>query len=379
MMTKSGYPFGFRARARFVLMGLVLLALSAPANAQFAGVYMGDVTDIPGTTPTGWFAIQVNDDGSAFAIFYDFTPGITPDGGSVDNITVKPDGSFAFDLPHPNPDAVQPGGKVVGIFAGGSVSGDVCDFTPNSGDPGCPGSMGNNPIVGKFSATRSPATGLFAQFGGIYVGTMTGAGTSNGLGVTAEGPLVAIADALGQALILGSPRLKLGDTPQGVIDIAGRVEVDPTAPLNFNLSRGGNINGTINFLLNPPSGSGSWTINFTQANLSGTWTLARVKPLPTQGPDADIDVTGVTDISGDGVPDVGELSQPAGNRPRMRYYSGANRQQFDQVNYLSNAWAAVAAATVADGNQDGVRNDPAVAVLGRNIATNKLFVQVRMA
>ncbi|MDH3511469.1 MAG: PKD domain-containing protein, partial [Gammaproteobacteria bacterium] len=104
-----------------------------------------------------------------------------------------------------------------------------------------------------------------------------------------------------------------------------------------------------------------------------------IATIGAQNPDADVDVTGVTDISGDGVPDVAALSQQMADRPRVRYYSGANRQQFDQVNYLSNAWAAVAAATVADGNQDGVRNDPAVAVLGRNIATNKLFVQVRMA
>ncbi|MDH3512896.1 MAG: DNRLRE domain-containing protein [Gammaproteobacteria bacterium] len=124
-------------------------------------------------------------------------------------------------------------------------------------------------------------------------------------------------------------------------------------------------NSQVRKLASRESGSG-------QPQLSVTYQTA----IDTQD---DIDVTGVTDISGDGVPDVAGLSQQMADRPRVRYYSGANRQRFDQVNYLSNAWAAVAAATVADGNQDGVRNDPAVAVLGRNIATNKLFVQVRMA
>jgi hypothetical protein len=63
----------------------------------------------------------------------------------------------------------------------------------------------------------------------------------------------------------------------------------------------------------------------------------------------------------------------------VRYYSGANRKKFAQVAYLSNAWAGVAAATLADANQDGVANDPAVAVLGRRISNDRLSVQVRLA
>jgi hypothetical protein len=39
----------------------------------------------------------------------------------------------------------------------------------------------------------------------------------------------------------------------------------------------------------------------------------------------------------------------------------------------------VAAATLADANQDGVANDPAVAVLGRRISNDRLSVQVRLA
>ena len=114
MMTKNICPLGSRARALFAAIALVLLALPAWAQSPHAGVYIGDVTDIPGTTQTGFFAMLVRDNGTAFEIFYEFAGG--GDGGSVDNITVNQNGSFAFDLPHPVFDAVQPGGKVVGTF-----------------------------------------------------------------------------------------------------------------------------------------------------------------------------------------------------------------------------------------------------------------------
>ncbi|MDH3510592.1 MAG: peptidylprolyl isomerase [Gammaproteobacteria bacterium] len=131
-------------------------------------------------------------------------------------------------------------------------------------------------------------------------------------------------------------------------------------------------------------------------NLGGVFTDTPLIDFTNQGPvlaenlvftgitivpavDAEIDATGLTDISGDAVPDVAVLSQLAGKRPRVRYYSGANRNKFEQVAYLSNAWAGVAAATLADANQDGVTNDPAVAVLGRRISNDRLSVQVRMA
>ena len=241
-------------RGMRLVLALLCLGLALPASAQspYAGVYIGDVTDIPGTTDTGWFAVMVRDNGIAFAIFIDFTA--FSDGASTDNITVKSDGSFAFDLPHPNPDVMQPGRKVVGTIAFGVISGDVCDFTLNSGDPGCPGSGGNNPLDAKFSAARSPSTGLFAQFGGIYAGMITGGGQESGVQVSADGPIVAIADATGQALVLASPRLTLGSTPQGVVDMAGLVQIDPAAGINYALSGGGQLFGTINFLLSPPIG-----------------------------------------------------------------------------------------------------------------------------
>jgi hypothetical protein len=107
--------------------------------------------------------------------------------------------------------------------------------------------------------------------------------------------------------------------------------------------------------------------------------IADLDPSPVNQPPVDIDATGLTDISGDAVPDVAVLKQFSGKRPRVRYYSGANRKKFAQVAYLSSAWTGVATATLADASQDGVADDPAVAVLGRRLSNDRLSVQVRLA
>jgi cyclophilin family peptidyl-prolyl cis-trans isomerase len=93
--------------------------------------------------------------------------------------------------------------------------------------------------------------------------------------------------------------------------------------------------------------------------------------------DTDIDVTGVADISGDAVPDVVHLTNPG--QPKVRYYSGASRKIIKGVSYLGQAWSGVAAATVVDGNSNGVANDPAVAVLGHKASADKHAVEVRRA
>jgi hypothetical protein len=94
-------------------------------------------------------------------------------------------------------------------------------------------------------------------------------------------------------------------------------------------------------------------------------------------PETDIDVTGVSDISSDTVPDVAYLTIK--NGPKVRYYSGANRQQIRGQSYLGQAWTGVAAATVVDANADGSANDPAVAVLGTKSSVGKHTVEVRRA
>jgi hypothetical protein len=112
----------------------------------------------------------------------------------------------------------------------------------------------------------------------------------------------------------------------------------------------------------------SYTIRFN---------LKSEPPEPPQSDDKDIDVTGVNDISGDAVPDVAYLSYSG--QPEVRYYSGADRKQLKAETYLGSGWLAVAAATVADANSNGVANDPAVAVLATKPSAGKHAVEVRRA
>ena len=89
------------------------------------------------------------------------------------------------------------------------------------------------------------------------------------------------------------------------------------------------------------------------------------------------DVTGVADISNDAVPDVAHLTFK--DQPKVRYYSGANRQRIKGVNYFGGAWTGVAAATVVDSNADGTADDPAVAVLAHKASAGKHEVEARRA
>ncbi len=97
------------------------------------------------------------------------------------------------------------------------------------------------------------------------------------------------------------------------------------------------------------------------------------------GPPPVGDVTGVSDVSSDAVQDVAHLTSKSGSQPKVRYYSGANRQKIRGVSYLGTAWMGVAAATVIDSDADGVADDPAVAVLGHKSSVGKHTVEVRRA
>jgi hypothetical protein len=93
-----------------------------------------------------------------------------------------------------------------------------------------------------------------------------------------------------------------------------------------------------------------------------------------------INVTGVTDMSGDAVPDLALLAFKG--QPKVRYFSGESREAIKSVKYFSNSWWPVAAATVTDSNSNGVADDPAVAVLGVKLAgenSDNNAVEVRRA
>ena len=336
-------------RRNLVAAVLLSLALPAWANSPHAGVYIGNMTDVPGTTQVGWFAFMVRTNGTANAIFFDFRQ--PADGGTVDDIVVKPDGSFAFDLAHPFSSATQPGRTVSGTFAAGTITGNVCDYTFDSFDPGCPGSVGNNPQIGMFFAIRSPARGLFAPFGGLFTGTMTGAGSTNQIPVSAAGPLVMIADAAGQAVILASPRPTLGSTPLDDIDASALVQFDPSNPvLNYTLTGGGasQISGTVNYLLNPPSGDGVWTIS-GQTTLSGTWDISRVESLP----DALPHLVSMADVNGDNTTDLGvALRKQKNQKITLHVIDGSNGNSIRTVGFGNEP--ARGFTCVADANGDTV-------------------------
>jgi hypothetical protein len=316
-------------------MALGLLAFSATANAQYAGVYNGLFS---GPSDNGLFSVLIRDDNTGVAIFYD---SIDETGGVVQDINIDPDGSFIFPLPE--------GDTATGQISANNFSGTY-------------GAMG----AGQFSGPRSPDTGFFAAHGGFYAGDIIGSGIVDGVNVTLDGKVYAIADALGQGILYAGGDVFLGSTSILFLEAGAPGQIDDNGNINVILINGSNVQGSIDLVTH--TGSGTFTLFIQGQPQSGTWTLDRIEPLPAPSLDTDIDATAVTDISGDTVPDIAVLSQRNGKRPRVRYYSGANRKKFAQVAYLSSAWAGVAAATLADGNQDGVAN-----------SNDRLSVQVRLA
>ena len=89
----------------------------------------------------------------------------------------------------------------------------------------------------------------------------------------------------------------------------------------------------------------------------------------------EVDVTGVIDVSGDAVPDLGYLTSE--DQPQVSYYSGATGKRIRTVKYLGKAWTGVAAATLADANANGVARDPAVAVLASRSNPVRHTVEIR--
>ena len=89
----------------------------------------------------------------------------------------------------------------------------------------------------------------------------------------------------------------------------------------------------------------------------------------------ELDVTGVIDVSGDAVPDMGYLTSV--DQPKVSYYSGATGKRIRTVKYFGMAWTGVAAATLADANANGVAKDPAVAVLATRPDNGRHAVEVR--
>lgn len=85
------------------------------------------------------------------------------------------------------------------------------------------------------------------------------------------------------------------------------------------------------------------------------------------------------------------LPDPSGiNPPDYVLYNGTTKNRFDvfsgqtglnlrSIDFFSNSWDPIAMAAYADGNSDGTADDAALAVLGQNISTGQLKVQLRDA
>jgi hypothetical protein len=329
-----------------LILGLMSLAGPLYAQGSFAGVYTGTFS---GISDNGEFAVLVRPDNSAVALFHD----AFDETGGVRNLDIDNSGNFSFEGP-------PPFDTISGQISGDNITGTICCSQP-----------------GTLAGTRSADSGPFEDSGGLYVGEITGSGTEDGVPLTFDGQIYAIVDAPGKMMIYVAVDVFTGNVFLEVGETGGLVMVAPNGSIDESLPDGVMLNGGID-MANFTS-AGEWSFSEPGASQSGSWNASRSEALPMNPGQTNIDATGVTDISGDAVPDVAVLSQLAGKRPRVRYYSGANRKKFAQVAYLSNAWAGVAAATLADGNQDGVANDPAVAVLGRRLSNDRLSVQVLAA
>ena len=92
------------------------------------------------------------------------------------------------------------------------------------------------------------------------------------------------------------------------------------------------------------------------------------------------DLTSFSDVSGDGTADFASfIDDGLGGGPKVDVLSGANGSNVSTISFFNVAWTGRAIEAAADGNSDGVANDPAIAVLGFNPATSATIVQVRMA
>jgi len=259
MMPKNIYSFGPRARALLVVMALGLLALVAPANAQYAGVYSGTFS---GPGEAGVFAVLIRADNTGVGIIFD---GVLEDGDVEHSIFINPDGSFSFPL-------LSRGITVTGQIVGSSFTGSY-----SSGS-------------GTFIGVKSPDTGFFEPHGGFYMGDLQGTGMVDGVPVTLNGGVYAIADAVGQVMLYASALVSLGSTVITSVQVGGPGQVDDNGNLQVIQINGVLVQGVID--LNTHMGAGTFSMQIQGDTAAGTWTLSRTEPLPGAG-----------DRDGDGVPD----------------------------------------------------------------------------
>ena len=92
---------------------------------------------------------------------------------------------------------------------------------------------------------------------------------------------------------------------------------------------------------------------------------------------ASADVATFGDVTGDSVPDLAGFIKGPNAKPQIAIYSGADQSVHAVVKYLTENWRGIALGTIADANQDGTADDPAVALLADNDVSGKVNVEWR--
>jgi len=120
-----------------------------------------------------------------------------------------------------------------------------------------------------------------------------------------------------------------------------------------------------------PYGDWQWTQSaYAREGDPTVWmTLAEV-PKPTVKR-----LSGLVDISGDGIPDLAHINESSTST--VEIFSGSDGSTVRQIEFFGSDWTAVAISTLEDGNADGVSNDPAIAMLARNSVTGLHRARVR--
>jgi hypothetical protein len=94
-----------------------------------------------------------------------------------------------------------------------------------------------------------------------------------------------------------------------------------------------------------------------------------------------LDIEAMSDISGDAIADIAVLNlfNSQSDGPVVDLMSGSTGKYLDDIEFLSKGYKALRLDVGADANQDGVANDPFIAVLAKHRKTKETWVQVRSA
>ena len=99
-------------------------------------------------------------------------------------------------------------------------------------------------------------------------------------------------------------------------------------------------------------------------------------PLPPVPSTVFGDVTTLTDLTMDGIPELAAFGEETFDRPFVNIYTGDSGALFNSIEFLNDKWQGIKLATVRDADQNGIEEDPAVAMLAVNKTTDKIRVAV---